>query len=428
MGGAPEREPILIRLWRQNTFSALRSVPFRWVFATRLTTFMAWQIGLLAQSWLVYALTGSALSLGWVRTSWSVGSLSFALMGGIIADRTEKKRLMLLGHAGLGIMPLLVAVFAQLGRVSVWMLALNAMSLGVFFSLLNPARESYTAELMGRRALLNAMALSRMGMASMGILSSFAGGAVMERLGAPAAFFCVAVLYAGTIGFILRLPRSRSHQRTALSVGDELLAGLRYVVAHPIVLSILGLELVRVLLVLPYQTFLPVFAADVFQRGAFGLGVMSAVLGVGGLLGSLFVASLGDHPRKGLLLLISGAVSALVLLLFAQIRHFYPGLALLVILGMTNDAYMVIRSALLQTTASPEMRGRMVGFWRVVWGMSPLGILPAGALADRWGAPLTVSVQALIALVLFGVFLLALPDLRKVEPRAEQRDRGSAGR
>ncbi len=406
----------MIRLWRQNTFSALRSASFRWLFATQLTTFMAWQMGLLAQSWLVYALTGSALSLGWVRTSWSIGSLSFALMGGIIADRTEKRRLMMLGYAGLGIMPLLVGIFALLGHVSVWMLALNSLSLGVFFSLLNPARESYTAELVGRRALLNAMALSRMGMALMGIVSSLIGGAVMEQLGTTVAFLSVGVLYTGTISCILPLPRSSSHQRTPLSVGHELLAGLRYVASHRVVMAVLGLELVRVLLVLPYQTFLPMFAADVFHLGAFGLGVMSAALGTGGLVGALLVASLGDHPRKGLLLLVSGIVSALALLLFARTSHFYTALALLLALGMANDAYMVVGSALLQTAATPEMRGRMVGFWRVVWGMSPLGILPAGALADRWGAPLTVRVEAIVSLVIFAAFWIALPVLRQEEP------------
>jgi MFS family permease len=388
------------------------------MFATRLTTFMAWQMGLLAQSWLAYALTGSALSLGWVRTGWSIGSLSFALMGGIIADRTEKKRLMVLGHAGLSVMPLVVATFALFGHVSVWMLALNAMSLGVFFSLLNPARESYTAELVGPRALLNAMALSRVGMASMGIVSSLVGGAVMEQLGATVAFLSVGVLYAGTIGLILPLPVLDSRTRSSSSVLDEFLAGLRYVLSHRVVMAILGLELVRVLLVLPYQTFLPIFAADVFNLGAFGLGVMSAVLGIGGVLGALVVASLGDYPKKGLLLLLSGGVSSLALLFFAQTRQLYPALALLFVLGMANDAYMVIRGALLQTTASPQMRGRMVGFWRVIWGLSPLGILPASAMADRLGAPITVSAEALVSLVVLVALSLGLPVLRQTDSEA----------
>jgi len=307
-----------------------------------------------------------------------------------------------------------IAISALLARVPVWMLALNAMALGVFFSLLNPARESYTAELMGRRALLNALALSRVGMAFMGILSSAAGGAVVERLGATAAFFTAGVLYTGTVLPILPLPRFSSHQTSGLSVGRDFQTGLHYVMARPVVLTILALELIRVLLVLPYQTFFPMFAVEVFHQGALGLGMMSAVSGAGGLLGSLVVASLGDYRRKGLLLLISGGVSAL-LLLFARMSHFHPALALLFLLRMANDAYMVTRSALLQTTASPEMRGRMVGFWRIVWGLSPLGILPAGALADRWGGPWTVSIEALISLAAFATLLLTLPHLRRLE-------------
>lgn len=411
---------------RPGTFSALRIVPFRWLLGTQLTTFMAWQVGQLAQDWLVYSLTGSALSLGWVRTSWSIGSIGFALLGGIVADRMDKKRLMLLSQAGLGIMPLVVAFFALLGHVPVWVLALNAMSLGVFFSLRNPAREAYIAEIVGRRALLNAMAVNRVGSASLGIFSSVVGGAIVEHVGATAAFFLVGLLYTGTVLLVLPLPNSIPHRGAAPSVRGELVAGLRYAKGHPIILTVLGLELVRVLLVLPYQSFLSVFAADVFHQGALGLGLMAAASGVGGLVGSLLVASLGDYHRKGTLLLASGGVSALLVLLFARMSHFYPALGFLFLLGMANDVFMVTRSALLQTETSPEMRGRMVGLWRIVWGLSPLGILPAGALADRWGAPLTVSIEALISLVIFGVLALALPHLRRPEPRAVPQTGGAS--
>ena len=160
---------------------------------------------------------------------------------------------------------------------------------------------------------------------------------------------------------------------------------------------------------------LPVFADYLFHQGALGFGVMSAVSSAGGFLGSLAVASLGDFRRQDLLLFGSGGISALALLLFARMSHFYAALAFLFLLGMVNNAYMVTRSALLQTTSSPEMRGRMVGFWRVVWGLSPLGLLPAGALVDRWGAPLTVSVQALISLGVFGALLLVLLKSQRLE-------------
>jgi len=405
----------VIRLWGRSTFSALRVVPFRWLLAGRLTTFMAWQIGSLAQNWLVYTISGSALTLGWVSTGWSVATIIFSFVGGIVADRMEKRRLMLLGQAGLGIMPLVVAVLALLGHVPIWVLALHSLVLGLLFSFIMPARESYTTELMGRRALLNAMALNTMGMALMGILSSTLGGVLVDQAGVAVVFFIVTALYGSTVLLFLQLPNSSPAHASELSVSSEFVAGIRYVVSQRTLLIILGVELGRVLFLLPYQTFLPVFAADVFQRGALGLGMMSAISSLGGLLGSLLVASLGDYQHKGWLLLTSGGASALMLLLFARTPLFYPALAFLFLLSMANNAYMVTRSALLQTTVSPEMRGRIVGFWRLIWGLAPLGTLPAGALADRWGAPWTVSVQALISLAMFGGLLLAVPRLRRLE-------------
>ena len=408
-------EPIVIRLWRRGTFSAFRVVPFRWLLAGRLTTFMAWQIGSLAQNWLVYTISGSALTLGWVNAGWSLATVIFSLAGGITADRVDKRRLMLLGQAGLGIMPATVAVLALLGLVPVWVLALNSLVLGLLFSFIQPARDSYTTELIGPRALLNAMALGTMGMALMGIISSTLGGVLVDRLGAAVAFFIVTGLYASAFFLLLRLPSSNRAPASALSVRGEFVAGIRYVATQPILLAILGVELGRVLFLLPYQTFLPVFAADVFQRGAVGLGAMLAASSLGGVLGSLLVASLGDYRHKGWLLLTSGACSALMLLFFAHASLFLSALAFLLLLSMANNAYMVTRSALLQTTATPEMRGRIVGFWRLVWGMAPLGTLPAGAIADRWGAPLTVSGQALISLAIFGGLVLAVPRLRRLE-------------
>ena len=136
---------------------------------------------------------------------------------------------------------------------------------------------------------------------------------------------------------------------------------------------------------------------------------------IGGLLGSLAVASLGDFRHQHLLLLGSGVVSALALLLFARTSNFYAALACLFLIGMVNNAYMVTRSALLQTSSSPEMRGRMVGFWRIVWGLSPLGLLPAGALVDHWGAPMTVTGLAFVSLGVFCTLLFVVQRSHRLE-------------
>jgi len=175
-----------------------------------LTTFVAWQIGGLAQNWLVHTMTGSALTLGWVSGGWSLVTIVFSLVGGIAADRMDKRLLMVWVQAGLGIMPLAVATLAFLGDVPVWLLALHSLVLGLLFSFIMPARESYATQLVGRRAVLNAMALSTMGMALMGILSSTLGGALVDQLGATAAFLIVTVLYGITSVLFLQLPRSEA--------------------------------------------------------------------------------------------------------------------------------------------------------------------------------------------------------------------------
>jgi len=344
----------MIRFWRRDTFGALRIVPFRWLLAGRLTTFVAWQFGSLAQNWLVYTVSGSALTLGWVSAGWSVATIIFSLVGGIVANRMEKRRLMLWGQAGLGIIPLVVLTLALLGHLPIWVLAIHSLVLGLLFSFIMPARESYTTELMGRRTLLNAMALGTMGMALMGILSSTRGGVLVDQLGAAVVLLVVSALYGSTAVLFLQLPHSSMSHVLALSVGSQFVAGIRYVVRQPILLIILGVELGRVLSILPYQTFLPIFAADVFQRGVTGLGVMSATSSLGGLLGSLLVASLGDYRRRGRLLLRSGGASAVMLLLFARTALFYPALVFLLLLSMANNAYMVVRSALLRTAVTPR--------------------------------------------------------------------------
>ena len=139
-----------------------------------------------------------------------------------------------------------------------------------------------------------------------------------------------------------------------------------------------------------------------------GLEMMSAMSSLGGPVGSLLVASLGDYKGEGRLLLASGGISASVLLLFARTPLYWLSLVFLLPLSMANNAYMVTRSALLQTTVSPGMWRRIVGFWHLAWGLAPLGTPPAGALADRWGARFTVSLQALVSIVMFGGLAIGL--------------------
>jgi MFS family permease len=177
----------------------------------------------------------------------------------------------------------------------------------------------------------------------------------------------------------------------------------------------LSLEVARVVLFMPYMTLLPVFAADVFSTGAVGLGLLQGGSSLGGMLGSLIVASLGDVRRKGLLLLGSGMLAGVGLILLGQAPSFVAALVALLLATLMSSAYMVTRSTLVQSLSSPRMRGRMAGFSHLIFGLMPLGNLPAGALADAIGAPLTVTLQGLVIVAVFLLIGLLQPRLRRLQ-------------
>jgi len=398
-----------------RTFGTFQDRNFRWFWIGRLSSTGGFQIRNVVRGWLVYSLTGSALALSWVGVGWSAATLVFSLVGGAVSDRLRKRDLLIGGQVLSSALLFGVAMLVSSGMIQVWHLAVSSLLLGGIFSFMMPARQALLADMVSRRVLLNAMALSAVGMALMGMVSSTVGGVLIERLGAGPVYFCVALLYAGTIAAYSRLPGGSRSSLRSLSLRSDVLEGARYVLQQPTLLAMMGLELCRVVFYMPYRTFFPVFASDVFEVGAVGLGLLSGTAAVGGLLGSLAIAGLGDIQRKGQLLLITGGVSGLGVALFAAAPSFQLALVWLLLVNALGNAYMVTRSTLLQTVTDKRMRGRVVSFSRLVWGLMPLGTLPAGAVADAFGVRLTVTVLGVMVVVVFALLALLQPGLRRLE-------------
>jgi MFS family permease len=397
-----------------RTFDAFRDRSFRWFWMGRLGATAAFQVRNVVRGWLVYNLSGSALALSWVGVGWSAATLVFSPVGGAVSDRIRKRDLLVWCQAVATLLLFGVALLISSGMIRIWHLAFSSLVLGVIFSFTMPAREALLAEMVPRRVLLNAMALSAVGMALMGMVSSTAGGVLIERYGAGVVYFCVAALYAVTAGAYLKLPATEGSSPGSVSLRSDMIDGARYVFRHPTLLGMMALELCRVIFYMPYATFYPVFASDVFHVGAVGLGLLSGAAAVGGLLGSLTMAAVGDIQWKGRLLLITGVVGGVGLILFALAPSFELALGCLVIVSAAGNAYMVTRSTLLQTVADRRMRGRVVSFSRLVWGLMPLGTLPAGAAADAFGVRLTVTLEGVMVVLVFVLLALVQPGLRKL--------------
>jgi MFS family permease len=252
-------------------------------------------------------------------------------------------------------------------------------------------------------------------MGLMGILSATVAGYVIEAAGVAGAYYVMLGLYVVALFALTRLPSTGRGERSSTSVWADLWQGVRFMGAHKVLPSLLGLTMAWTLLGMGYRTFMPKYAQDVLGMDATGLGLLMAAPGVGGMISSLVTASLGDYRGKGRLLWIAGMVFGVSLLLFANLPYLVPVLLVLTVVGAASNACMVNTNCLLQIHAGDEMRGRVMSVYMMTWGLMPLGTLPAGALADRTGVPLVVTLQgALLAAVFVGVGLL-WPRLRRLE-------------
>jgi MFS family permease len=400
---------------RLAVLSSLQNPHFRLFWLARLAASASMEMGSVAQGWLVYQITGSALALGWVSAARSVARLALSLYGGALADRLQRRQMLLWSRAAMLVNVLAIAVLIASGAIQVWHLVLYSFLSGVISSLMMPAQKAYLAELAGRKNLLNAVSLTSVGMGLMGIIGASLAGFVIEWVGAQGVYFFIAALYVGAIYALSRLPpSSSSNSKERTSVWADLREGVGYLKTVPIMLPLLGIAIVRILLGWSYRTLMPVYAREVLQFDARGLGILSAAPSIGSLLGSLTLASLGDFRGKGKILLICGLVMGLALVGFSNTQHFVLALLILVIVGAARNGTIITNQTLIQENSSDAYRGRVMAMYMMTVGLLPLGTIPAGAIADRWGVPVALTIQGALMAIIFAALWLSRSRVRKL--------------
>ena len=401
--------------WYRRTFDALWDHNFRWFWVGQLTLAATFQMGDLARGWLVYELTESAFALSWVSSGWSISTLLFSLYGGTMADRLEKRDLLIWTRLAMALNYLVIALLISIDAIQIWHLAVSSLLSGVLFSFMMPASQALLSELVDRDALLNAVSLNSVGRGLMSIFAAVLTGYLIEIVGVAGAYYAVVGFYLIAILTLTRLPRTGRRERSPSSVWADLREGVRYICSHSDLLILLGLALAWVLLGMPYRTFMPKFAQEEMKMDASGLGLLMAAPGVGALVSSLAIASLGNFQGKGKLLLASGLVLSGSLFLFANTSQLALIFLFLGLVGAAINVCMVINNTLLQTNSDSRLRGRVMSVYMMMWGLMPLGTLPAGAIADRMRVPFAVSLEGgLLFLIFLGVGWL-WPRIRSSE-------------
>lgn len=365
-----------------------------------------------ALGWLVYVLTHSAVALGLVTTMTAICETIFAPIGGVIADRVERRNYIALVR----LITLAVAVFlatvVSLGIITYWELIVGAACFGIGFGLNGPARSALLAQIVDTDTLINAVSLNSGGMNLMRILGPAAAGFLIGIINIAGIYIILACCYVAVILTILKVPRMPLAPHTGRrDVFGDMIGGAVYSYRHPEVFGLLLLGSVPLFFAMPYISLLPIFAERIWNVGAQGYGYLAAAPGIGGFVGALVVASMSNIKRKGRLIYISLILYGAMLSAFALAPNFYIGMLFLTISGGMGVAYSSTVSSIVQMIIPNEVRGRVMSFYQMSFGISGLSALPASALATIIGTPFTIAICGVCVIVSAVVIFRLRPSL-----------------
>ena len=400
--------------WRQ-TFSSLGNRDFRLLWFGTLFMMGGFQMGMIAQGFLVYEITESAKILGLVSAGWAIPMLSLTLFGGALADRLERKPIIQGGQAVSAVVSLAVAIALTTGVLEWPHLLVASMFNGVMFAFVGPARQAIIPQIVGQERISNAIALNSAAMSTMSLVAPAIAGVLYAAIGPEGVYYVMVGMWVLAVSLTSSIHNpAKMSKRVKSAIVKDIKAGLSYVVQNQMILVLLGVMLATVVLSMPFQSLLPVFVVDVYGLESKAFGLLVSMIGLGSLLGSLGIASIGNWHR-GLLVILGGFIASFALALVALIPTYSVAVGIMVLIGLGNIAPMALITALIMERADEHYRGRMMSIIMLMWGLMPLGVMPLGVAVDAIGGRQTVGIMSGSLLVIFSVVLLTQRRLRQLQ-------------
>jgi MFS family permease len=396
---------------------ALRHRNFQLFFSGQLISLIGTWMQSVAQSWLVYRLTGSALLLGSVGFASQIPVFMFSPVGGIAADRLNRRHVVIATQIASLILAFVLAALTLLHKVQVWHVFVLAALLGVVNAFDIPGRQSFLVDMVGKDDLMNAIALNSSMFNGARVIGPAIAGILVAKIGEGWCFFANGVSY---IAVIIGLLMMNVHSPARVSMGSPLehvMEGFRFVErTRPIRALLILLGLVS-LVGMPYVVLMPIFADKILHGGARGLGILMGATGVGALLGALTLAFRQGVKGLGRWVARCCAGFGVSLVVFAISHQFWVSVVLLLPVGYCMMLQMACSNTLIQVMVPDALRGRVMAVYSMMFmGMAPIGALLGGALADRLGAQVSVGIGGVVCIAGAGWFALQLPKIR-VEAR-----------
>ena len=396
-----------------RTFSALRYRDYRLVwFGAFMSTTGTW-MQTVAQAWVVYSLTGSALLLGFDAFLSTGPMLVFSLFGGVIADRMERRKIMLASQYFQMTFALVLAFLLWTQTVKIWHIFLLSFLTGSAQSFSGPAYASLLPLLVKREDVPNAIAMNSMQFNLARVIGPVLGGLALTAWGAAACFALNSLSFVAVIiaYLIIRTPIIRGSGETK-GIMEEMREGFRFVISRRALLLLTFLSFAGTFLGMPIITFLPVVAKVIFAAGPKAYTYLLSAYGVGSVFGALFVAASGNVPKKGRLALMLQLAFATLLVAFALSRVFPVSLLIAFGAGACIVGVISLYSSLVQLVTTDSMRGRVMSIFMLAFrGGMPLGNLLAGFVAQRWSITVALLMNGVILAAVALTFILRRTDL-----------------
>lgn len=384
-----------------DTFPALSSRNFRLFWAGQLISLTGTWMQNIGQSWLVLELTDSAYKLGIVNALQFLPLTLFSLFAGPIVDRIPKRKILLVTQISLMILAVILATLTYLGAVRYWHILILAACLGLVNTLDMPARQSFVIELVGRKSLMNAIALNSAAFNLGRIVGPAVAGMLIAVLGMATCFYLNALSFCAVIIglWLIDVPNKVSERKDKDFIG-EIREGLYYIKGKRIILFSLLLLAFISTFTMNFNVLIPVFAKESLSQDALGFGILMTSMGIGSFLGALFLAanSKNGPSLKGLFGAALGLSTFMVFLGFQ--REYLLSCFTMLLIGFCSMIFIASVNSTIQLNAEDGMRGRVMSVYAWVFGgMMPIGSVFAGKISEAVGAHLSVTICGLIGIL-----------------------------
>ena len=397
-----------------RTFDSLRVRNYRLFFSGQVISWTGTWVAWVAQGWLVLEITGSGFGLGVVTALQWLPVLLFGAWGGVLADRFDKRKLLILTNVSSAALSLVLGVLTVSGIVELWMVVVIALLLGVLTAVDNPTRQTFTMEMVGRERLTNAVSLNTATFTTARVIGPAVAGFLIAGVGIGECFLVNAASFAPVT--IALLVMDKSQLRTSDPVAQkpgQVREGFRYALSTPVLRTILIIMSIVGMLQYNFQVILPVLAKNTFAGDATTLGLLGAALGVGMFVGSIAHAALGRPTRR--VLLSAGFALGGMTLLVAAAPSVWSAALLMIPLGSASMAFLATMNSSLQLNSSDAMRGRVMAMYFVLFlGSTPIGAPIIGWVAETFDPRAALGLGGLATLVACTYGYVKLPEMSGV--------------